>query len=164
MNSGITRSVLIFPPRQEMYNILFTVRIIPFIPCVNLMWSSEVGVTSFQISPKVTFLVVFVQVALREIWRKTKGWVRQISRSARQSKRKYSDDFCPVNGSVLKSLDEEHQGWSPIRRKSNFYLLVGGTSRGVNRPWYRVLFSIERIIVLLFYDLAARCAGLSMQE
>ena len=67
MNSGITRSVLIFPPRQEMYNILFTVRIITVIPFVNLRLISEVGVTSFQISPKVTFLVVFVQVALREI-------------------------------------------------------------------------------------------------
>lgn len=47
MNSGITRSVLIFPPGQEMNNILFTVRIITLIPCVNLMLSPEVGVTSF---------------------------------------------------------------------------------------------------------------------
>lgn len=67
MNSGINKSVLIFRPRQEVRNILLTVRIIIVIPFVNLRLISEVGVTSFQISPKVTFLVVFVQVALREI-------------------------------------------------------------------------------------------------
>ena len=47
MNSGITRSVLIFPPRQEMYNILFTVRIITIIPCVIVMLINMVGVTGF---------------------------------------------------------------------------------------------------------------------
>lgn len=67
MNSGINKSVLIFRPLQEVRNILLTVRIITIIPFVNLRLISEVGVTSFQISPKVTFLVVFVQVALREI-------------------------------------------------------------------------------------------------
>ncbi len=61
------RNMLIFPSLQEVCNILFTVRIIMIIPFVNLRLISEVGVTSFQISPKVTFLVVFVQVALREI-------------------------------------------------------------------------------------------------
>lgn len=61
------RNTLIFPSLQEVCNILFTVRIITIIPFVNLRLISEVGVTSFQISPKVTFLVVFVQVALREI-------------------------------------------------------------------------------------------------
>lgn len=67
MDSGIMRNMLIFPSLQEVCNILFTVRIITIIPFVNLKLISEVGVTSFQISPKVTFLVVFVQVALREI-------------------------------------------------------------------------------------------------
>lgn len=67
MDSGIMRNTLIFPSLQEVCNILFTVRIITIIPFVNLKLISEVGVTSFQISPKVTFLVVFVQVALREI-------------------------------------------------------------------------------------------------
>ena len=47
MNSGITRSVLIFTPRQEMYNILFTVRIITFIPCVNFMLITIKGVPGF---------------------------------------------------------------------------------------------------------------------
>lgn len=61
------RNTLIFPSLQEVCNILFTIRIITIIPFVNLRLISEVGVTSFQISPKVTFLVVFVQVALREI-------------------------------------------------------------------------------------------------
>lgn len=47
MNSGINKSVLIFRPCQDVRNILLTVRIIRLIPCVNLMLSSEVGVTSF---------------------------------------------------------------------------------------------------------------------
>jgi len=45
--------------------------------------------------------VVFTQVALREIWQKSEGWVRQISRSPRRCKIQFLDDFCPVNGSVL---------------------------------------------------------------
>ena len=67
MNSGITRSVLIFPPRQEMYNILFTVRIITIIPCVNVMLISNKGGTQLLNQSKSYFRVVFAQVALREI-------------------------------------------------------------------------------------------------
>ena len=43
MDSGIMRNMLIFPSLQEVCNILFTVRIITIIPCVNLMLSPEVG-------------------------------------------------------------------------------------------------------------------------
>lgn len=45
MNSGINKSVLIFRPRQEVRNILLTVRIITIIPCVNVMLISKMEVT-----------------------------------------------------------------------------------------------------------------------
>ena len=47
MDSGIMRNMLIFPSLQEVYNILFTVRIITIIPCVIVMLINMVGVTGF---------------------------------------------------------------------------------------------------------------------
>ena len=45
MDSGIMRNMLIFPSLQEVCNILFTVRIITIIPCVNAMLLSKMEVT-----------------------------------------------------------------------------------------------------------------------
>lgn len=45
MDSGIMRNLLIFPSLQEVCNMLFTVRIINIIPCVNVMLIFKMEVT-----------------------------------------------------------------------------------------------------------------------
>ena len=56
-----------FSSLQEVCNILFTVRIITIIPCVNVMLITTKGGTQLLNQSKSYCRVVFAQVALREI-------------------------------------------------------------------------------------------------
>lgn len=63
--------------------------------------------------------------------KKNGGWVRQISRSARQSKRKYSDNFCPVKDKWWNRSMKDNRAESLYSAKVTFCTLrVWGTGRG----------------------------------
>lgn len=130
MDSGIMRNMLIFPSLQAVCNILVTVRIITIIPSVK-KWGTRGGWFSASDNggKKVTFSTKFSQVALREIWEKMKGWVRQILRSARSMKWAFPEQKTAVM--VWKEIQGGAKGPKPfICSAVNFWLWWGAGEGG----------------------------------